>query len=220
MSLDDLKSKLNEFIHQYEITKFETEDVIELVSEGESIDWIVDQLKGDKQLDVDAIASLLKEIQSEVRPAKEPEAGETLAAPAGESETPDISPEDISQLDMAQISKMLPQGMKLPPGFNVNELKSLIESPQGQVMTDFMVFCQEKGIDLDKEGMNKSQTERLQKEWMSTPRDSFEGKTPAEMLAQAQGKIETFRREEPRIGRNDPCPCRSGKKYKKCCGRA
>lgn len=24
-------------------------------------------------------------------------------------------------------------------------------------------------------------------------------------------------REEPRIGRNDPCPCGSGKKYKKCC---
>ncbi len=23
----------------------------------------------------------------------------------------------------------------------------------------------------------------------------------------------------PRIGRNDPCPCGSGKKYKKCCGR-
>jgi uncharacterized protein len=25
------------------------------------------------------------------------------------------------------------------------------------------------------------------------------------------------RRSEPRIGRNDPCPCGSGKKYKKCC---
>ena len=23
----------------------------------------------------------------------------------------------------------------------------------------------------------------------------------------------------PQIGRNDPCPCRSGKKYKRCCGR-
>ena len=26
-------------------------------------------------------------------------------------------------------------------------------------------------------------------------------------------------REEPKIGRNDPCPCGSGKKFKKCCGR-
>ena len=26
-----------------------------------------------------------------------------------------------------------------------------------------------------------------------------------------------MRRSEPRVGRNDPCPCGSGKKYKKCC---
>jgi preprotein translocase subunit SecA len=26
------------------------------------------------------------------------------------------------------------------------------------------------------------------------------------------------RHEGPRVGRNDPCPCGSGKKYKKCCG--
>ena len=30
-------------------------------------------------------------------------------------------------------------------------------------------------------------------------------------------KQETVRREEPKIGRNDPCPCGSGKKYKNCC---
>lgn len=29
----------------------------------------------------------------------------------------------------------------------------------------------------------------------------------------------TFVREGEKIGRNDPCPCGSGKKYKKCCGR-
>lgn len=28
-----------------------------------------------------------------------------------------------------------------------------------------------------------------------------------------------FIRESPKIGRNDPCPCGSGKKYKKCCGK-
>jgi preprotein translocase subunit SecA len=32
-------------------------------------------------------------------------------------------------------------------------------------------------------------------------------------------KPETVRREGKKIGRNDPCPCGSGKKYKKCCGR-
>ncbi len=31
-------------------------------------------------------------------------------------------------------------------------------------------------------------------------------------------KPQTVRREEPKVGRNDPCPCGSGKKYKKCHG--
>ncbi len=31
-------------------------------------------------------------------------------------------------------------------------------------------------------------------------------------------KAKTLRRSEPKIGRNDPCPCGSGKKYKVCCG--
>ncbi|WP_027438366.1 SEC-C metal-binding domain-containing protein [Lachnospira multipara] len=29
----------------------------------------------------------------------------------------------------------------------------------------------------------------------------------------------TYVREGKKIGRNDPCPCGSGKKYKQCCGR-
>ncbi|OZB20195.1 MAG: preprotein translocase subunit SecA [Marinobacter sp. 34-60-7] len=30
---------------------------------------------------------------------------------------------------------------------------------------------------------------------------------------------ETFVRQEPKVGRNEPCPCGSGKKYKQCCGK-
>ena len=29
---------------------------------------------------------------------------------------------------------------------------------------------------------------------------------------------EAFRRESPKVGRNEPCPCGSGKKFKQCCG--
>lgn len=32
-------------------------------------------------------------------------------------------------------------------------------------------------------------------------------------------KVETVVREQPKVGRNDPCPCGSGKKYKHCHGR-
>jgi uncharacterized protein len=33
-------------------------------------------------------------------------------------------------------------------------------------------------------------------------------------------KVETVKREAPKVGRNDPCPCGSGKKYKQCHGKA
>ena len=37
--------------------------------------------------------------------------------------------------------------------------------------------------------------------------------------SQAEVKIETIRNRGQRVGRNDPCPCGSGKKYKQCCLR-
>ncbi|MEY3322443.1 MAG: hypothetical protein RLZZ417_2026 [Bacteroidota bacterium] len=36
---------------------------------------------------------------------------------------------------------------------------------------------------------------------------------------QGAAKVETIRRQEPKVGRNDACPCGSGKKYKNCHGR-
>ncbi len=35
----------------------------------------------------------------------------------------------------------------------------------------------------------------------------------------ASDKQQTIKRQAPKVGRNDPCPCGSGKKYKNCCGR-
>lgn len=31
--------------------------------------------------------------------------------------------------------------------------------------------------------------------------------------------VKQIKREAPKVGRNDPCSCGSGKKYKKCCGK-
>lgn len=39
------------------------------------------------------------------------------------------------------------------------------------------------------------------------------------MQRHTTGQSVTVRRTSPKIGRNDPCPCGSGKKYKMCCGR-
>ena len=43
--------------------------------------------------------------------------------------------------------------------------------------------------------------------------------TPASAAAE-NGRVETFVREERKVGRNEPCPCGSGKKYKQCHGKA
>ena len=43
----------------------------------------------------------------------------------------------------------------------------------------------------------------------------------AELREQPPANVEPplpIRRETPKVGRNDPCPCGSGKKFKKCCG--
>ena len=39
------------------------------------------------------------------------------------------------------------------------------------------------------------------------------------MQQRTQAQNVTVRRTAPKVGRNDPCPCGSGKKYKQCCGK-
>lgn len=41
----------------------------------------------------------------------------------------------------------------------------------------------------------------------------------AAQAPQGEVKVKQIRLEGPKVGRNDPCPCGSGKKYKRCCGK-
>ncbi|MBI5124518.1 MAG: SEC-C domain-containing protein, partial [Candidatus Omnitrophica bacterium] len=58
----------------------------------------------------------------------------------------------------------------------------------------------------------KSQFQGVQIEEAAQGASSYEGQLPEQ-------KVSTYKREAPKVGRNDPCPCGSGKKYKKCCGK-
>jgi uncharacterized protein len=42
----------------------------------------------------------------------------------------------------------------------------------------------------------------------------------ADLTRERRYKVDTVKREAPKVGRNDPCPCGSGKKYKACHGKA
>ncbi len=62
-------------------------------------------------------------------------------------------------------------------------------------------------------GIEPEQPEDISElEYMLNPK-SFGGKRPK----MKQVDNATFVNKEPVIGRNAPCPCGSGKKYKKCC---
>jgi preprotein translocase subunit SecA len=41
----------------------------------------------------------------------------------------------------------------------------------------------------------------------------------AAQASQGEVQVKQIRLDQPKVGRNDPCPCGSGKKYKKCCGQ-
>lgn len=41
---------------------------------------------------------------------------------------------------------------------------------------------------------------------------------PGDPLPEARKPNNQYHRPTPKIGRNDPCPCGSGSKFKKCCG--
>ena len=54
----------------------------------------------------------------------------------------------------------------------------------------------------------------------ATPTAFARGAQPREAEGGVDAKVQTIRREGKKVGRNDPCPCGSGKKYKKCHGRS
>ena len=65
------------------------------------------------------------------------------------------------------------------------------------------------------------QEARVEKTDLSNVRTSREeqmAKAAAQGVSR-RAKPETFKREERKVGRNEPCPCGSGKKYKQCHGK-
>ena len=64
------------------------------------------------------------------------------------------------------------------------------------------------------------ETARLQRLMAQRAKQAQEGRSNAEGKVEREPAQKVAKREGPRVGRNDPCPCGSGKKYKKCHGSA
>ena len=75
------------------------------------------------------------------------------------------------------------------------------------------------GIEFADKAQTQGFSERLNRLWQDTRLWSFGGRTPNEMEKSWWIDGPWADRERiKRLGRNDPCPCESGLKYKKCCG--
>jgi yecA family protein len=81
----------------------------------------------------------------------------------------------------------------------------------GGLLDALILFASEEGWQkLDR--MTEDEVERLQRLIAPAARDMHA------YWNERRGDGLTVRRNAPKVGRNDPCPCRSGKKFKKCCG--
>lgn len=75
-------------------------------------------------------------------------------------------------------------------------------------------FIENLGVSIE-EKESEELVEVLARVFNTTPMWVLKGLTPMEL--EARRKVTVRKEKEP--GRNDKCPCGSGKKYKKCCGR-
>ncbi len=68
-----------------------------------------------------------------------------------------------------------------------------------------------------KDGVNLKNMNEV-KAWLEKNKAEIDSGKFKEAPPMPGGKVETFVKTGPDVGRNDPCTCGSGKKYKKCCG--
>jgi len=219
MNLETLKTELSEYCQTHHLAKFAPEEIFELLQDGEKVDWVMSMLMPAEQLSQHArLTEILTGIRRQVYQEPELTAETVVETTPDEMDMPVPEEPEMDQAELEQMAMSM-----LPPGVDPRQLKKILNSQQGELMADFAAFCQEKGADLEvtKGGKIPEELRALQDEWMKTPRQSLQGKTPQELLGGRTlipQKVETVRRAEPKVGRNDPCPCGSGKKYKKCHG--
>ncbi len=109
----------------------------------------------------------------------------------GACEVRDVEPEDIEEPDLKPALLKLAR-LQLP----------------ASVKLEVPMLCGSMLADLESQG--RLSGGRVLGAYVRALREAF--------AEDASGKPKPIKRPGSRIGRNDPCPCGSGRKYKKCCG--
>jgi len=100
------------------------------------------------------------------------------------------------------IEERIEREMGSLPGFVKNKIK---DPSVKQKFIELAKRMENDGVDMN--------SPRAMKKWMKENEQKIKEEN------QPGGKVETVVKTGPDTGRNDACPCGSGKKYKKCCGK-
>ncbi|MDY3722565.1 MAG: preprotein translocase subunit SecA [Treponema sp.] len=98
-------------------------------------------------------------------------------------------------------------------------------SPEAAEARRRMLEAQQQGMNAQHNEAGNTAAQMAQNTAERSAHSSFNGDQARRQAAgsamnqRSQGDNVTVRRTTPKVGRNDPCPCGSGKKYKNCCGR-
>ena len=98
-------------------------------------------------------------------------------------------------------------------------------SPEAAEQRRRMLEAQQQGMNAQHNEAGNTAAQMAQNTAERSARSNFNGDQArrqavnSAMNQRSQGDNVTVRRTMPKVGRNDPCPCGSGKKYKNCCGR-
>ncbi len=104
------------------------------------------------------------------------------------------------------------------------ELMSTLQQEVIKILSHIQIKQEDSAdaIDRQREEENARSHVNYQHQSVSALSDDQRGKIESSGNArskQVEEKRSPFVRDLPKVGRNDPCPCGSGKKFKLCCGK-
>ncbi|MBQ0079058.1 MAG: preprotein translocase subunit SecA [Eubacterium sp.] len=114
-------------------------------------------------------------------------------------------------------------GGQNPAGAYAEEGFAMFEELVQAIKEDFVRFCFNVTVETSTERKDVLGTGEGKKDDFVDDKSDVQANGQqmpgATQVPKRERKQETVKRDAPKVGRNDPCPCGSGKKYKHCCGR-
>lgn len=180
--------------------RFRAAEILEQIHSDRGVEHCLALLEWEQDLDVQcylAQAAVMSFAEEAIEPARQLVLGHDL--------TPDLM--DVRNTLLAASMLM---GIELPEAERWREdAKS-----DGDFMDD---WYEEHGFDDEDLDEDEYDEEELDDAYDDYDYEDYDYEDDEEYDDEPIPSPHTWVREEPKIGRNDPCPCGSGKKYKKCC---